>query len=267
MNLWFARTGALGDFVTCLPTLDALADEGHTLVIVAPLRYRALWDRAARWLDPEGGEVAALFAGRVDLSDVALAASASPTMRSTFAHAGVRRVLTLEATPREPAYDHAWRVWGEALGWGPRDRVPRLIAPPLAAARMAARLGGRRPLVISPGSGGAAKRWPVARWAALAAGVPDVVWVGGPVEAAEPGWGSPRWDDLDLVDLVALAASCAAWLAPDSGPAHLAAAAGARTGVIFQTTDPQIWAPPGASVFTSDTTLDSLLTFVAGASG
>lgn len=266
-RVWFARTGALGDFVTTLPTLDALVDGGHEVWLIAPPRYRALWDRAARWLDPEGPELAAVLTGRVDLSDVGIAASASPTLRAALAAAGVGRVLVLDAYPRAPAYDHPWRVVGDALGWGPRDRAPRLVPRPDAAARMAARLGGARPVVISPGSGGARKRWPIARWAGLAERLGPVLWVGGPVEAAEAGWGAPRWDDLDLADLVALASGCRAWLAPDSGPAHVAAAAGARTGVVFQTTDPAIWSPPGATSFGADASLDDLVTFATGASG
>lgn len=265
--MWFARTGALGDFITTLPTLDALVDQGHELVLIAPLRYRALWDRAARWIDPEGAELASVLAGRVALRHVHLAVSASPTLRAALGAAGAQQVLALEAFPKEPAYDHAWRVVGGALGWGPRNRGARLVPDDDAAARIARRVGATRPVVISPGSGGATKRWPITRWNALAAARHDVVWVGGPVESAEPGWGVPRWDDLDLADLVALAARCRAWFAPDSGPAHLAAAAGARTGVLFLATDPLVWAPPGATLFHDHSSLYSLLTFADGADG
>lgn len=261
MRVLFARTGALGDFVTVVPTLERLVEDGHVVTVVAPPRYRALWDRAARWLDPEGREVAAWLAGVP--AEVDLAIAASPTLRGALV--GVPQVVALDAVPAGPAYDHAWDRVGAALGWGPRDRDPVLTPAAGAQARIDARLAGRRPVVLSPGSGGASKRGPIARWRALADAIGDVVWVGGPVEAGEPGWGEPRWDDLGLADLVALAARCRAWVAPDSGPAHVAAAAGAPTAVLFRTTDPRIWAPPGSAAFPDDTRLDQLVTWAAGA--
>nr|MBA2319616.1 hypothetical protein [Deltaproteobacteria bacterium] len=57
------RTGALGDFVLTLPVLHRLADLGP-LTMIAPDRYRALFPRAARWLDSDGAAVTAWLAGR-----------------------------------------------------------------------------------------------------------------------------------------------------------------------------------------------------------
>ncbi|MBA2320807.1 MAG: hypothetical protein H0V89_06595, partial [Deltaproteobacteria bacterium] len=48
-------------------------------------------------------------------------------------------------------------------------------------------------------------------------------------------------------------AEVAAWLGPDSGPSHLAAAVGTRTGVVFTgATDPRSWAPLGATVWRAE---------------
>jgi len=112
-------------------------------------------------------------------------------------------------------------------------------------------------VVIAPGSGGAEKRVPVATWErvarALEAARPDlrVRWVAGPLEAAEP-WAS---DVPDLPGLVDLATRATAWLGPDSGPSHLAAAARRGAGrdpadvyVWFGPTDPAVWAPEGVTV-------------------
>lgn len=247
------RTGALGDFVATLPVLARLREEARRLTVVAPARYRVLFAGADAWHDADSAHATAMIAGRVDLSGVDLGVAWTSTAAEALTACGARAVAA--GTPRPPPgtsiHDHLWAPLRDRFG--PRDRDPRLTADPTAVAAITLRLGDRRPVVISPGSGGAAKRWPLPRWRAVAERLDDVVWIGGPIEADEPGWGSPRWDDLDLVGLVALATRCRAWLCPDSGPGHLAAAAGARTGVVFTgATDPTCWAPPGAAVFGAD---------------
>jgi hypothetical protein len=44
----------------------------------------------------------------------------------------------------------------------------------------------------------------------------------------------------------------------------VAAAAGARVGVVFSTTDPRIWAPAGAKVFGREATPEELVEWVKG---
>lgn len=234
------RTGALGDFVCTLPVLHRLRDASDSLVVVAPVRYRALWDGADRWIDAEGAEATRLLAGtdrlEADLG-VAWTATGAEALR------GARTVLRGSLPgPGHHAVDALWAPL-EAM-FGPRDRDPMI--PPRPG-------WPGQPRVLAPGSGGARKRWPLERWHALSAALDDVLWVGGPVEAHEPGWGSPRRDDLDLRELVALASACRCWIGPDTGPTHLARAVGARVAAIFVgATDPAVWAPPGARVFEGD---------------
>ena len=235
MRIVVLRTGALGDFVLTLPVLERLSEIASSLTLIAPVRYRALFGRADRWIDAESP------LPRLD-GELGLAWTASGG--SLLRAAGLAEVLVGAPLPG-PGVHQADNLWAplEALGLGPRDRDPRVGSG-------ASGVGG--PVVIAPGSGGQRKRWPLSRWRAVAEGLESGLWVGGPQEAGEAGWGTPRRDDLDLVGLIGLAQGCRAWLGPDSGPSHLAAAAGARVGVVFTATDPACWAPLGAKVFDAE---------------
>ena len=128
-------------------------------------------------------------------------------------------------------------------------------------------------IVIFPGSGSPAKNWPADKFAALAselgidtrrprAGPPaplaatyddanySAVVVLGPAEASietifrEAGVSVLK--DLDLPTVAAIARLASAFVANDSGVAHLAAAVGASGVVIFGPTDPVRWRPIGS---------------------
>ena len=107
----------------------------------------------------------------------------------------------------------------------------------------------------NPGSGGARKRLGLAHWHRQADRAPCApLWIGGPQERDEVGWGTPRRDDLDLTHLAALASICTEWWGPDAGPQHLAAASGATVRVWFtDASDPRQWAPVGATVHPNQT--------------
>ena len=107
------------------------------------------------------------------------------------------------------------------------------------------------PVLIHPGSGSRAKRWPLAAFRAVEerlveGGIP-VRWVLGPAEEdLRSGLGAGPVVDLgELVDLVEGARG---WVGCDSGASHLAAACGAPAAVVFGPTDPGVWAPAGAWV-------------------
>lgn len=238
----FVRAGALGDFVLSLPVLRALTTIGPVHVVTTP-RYAPLLPRGATLVSGDW-----LWRGDPPPAVYRLAVTFSPTAADALRAAGVPNVLTVAPCPPPGVHavdhfasvlenaelDHLWAV----------DRTPRVDVPPFA--------GADRPVVLAPGSGGAAKRWPIERWRAVAAllGAPPV-WVRGPVEADEDWPIHAVCPDLE--GLLALAASCSAWLGPDSGPSHLAAAVGAPVGVVFGVTDARCWAPVGARVFSWDT--------------
>jgi hypothetical protein len=77
------------------------------------------------------------------------------------------------------------------------------------------------------------------------------VLVGGPLEP---------WAELrpDLPGLIALAASAALWIGPDTGPTHLAARLGRPTIALFGPSDPAVWAPAGARVLELRAGLDGV---------
>jgi len=244
------RTGALGDFVVTLPVLVRARREWDHLTVIAPPRYQALFRDADAWIDSDGLQMQALFAGKSKLvADLGVAWTEAGS--TVLREAGVAQVVS--GVPLPPVgvriHDH---LWGPLLAlWGPRDTDPTLEPTEAALTRLKARGGPSRPVVIAPGSGGVRKRWPTAWWHRVAKAVDlPVIWVTGPVETSEEGFGEPHWRDLDLSELIALAADCHAWLGPDSGPCHLASAAGARVGVGFNgATSPENWSPIGAMVF------------------
>jgi ADP-heptose:LPS heptosyltransferase len=94
--------------------------------------------------------------------------------------------------------------------------------------------------------------WP--GFAAVAERLGAIV-VGGPNEP----WATYR---PELDELIALLASASVVLGSDSGPAHLAARLGVRTGVVFGPTDPAVWAPLGATVFPWDVAPETLVAWV-----
>lgn len=252
------RTGALGDLVLTLPVLDRLADAGP-LTVVAPERYAALFHRADAWIDADGPAGAALFRGIAPPGHdraVAWTASAASALRSC----GIADVL--EGRPRpDPGVHAADHLWAPLVPlYGPRDRDPQIPRPSPDPATAGA-------VILSPGSGGARKRWPLDRWRAVADAVVArggrCVWVGGPLEDGEDGWGAPRITP-DLPGLVAVAASARAWLGPDSGPLHVAAAVGCRAGAVFVDTDPSCWCPLGGVAFAADASPDALAAWALG---
>ena len=138
----------------------------------------------------------------------------------------------------------------------------RALTPPEGAASAAASFlppDAGELLVLAPGARyGPAKRWPIERFAAVARAWTRgrAVIVGGKEDAAEGAALASRLGEagLDLsgrTDLPALAgvlSRAAAVVSNDSGVAHLAAALGRPTVVVFGSTDPRWTAPRGPSV-------------------
>lgn len=155
---------------------------------------------------------------------------------------------------------------------GEDDVAPRVRPSAKAAAAVEARLTlaglsvavPAGPLVVlHVGSGTQAKRWPAWHWRELlgrliVAHNAQVVLVG--LETESPIAGQVLaggaldnvvdWTGkLSLAELAALLARCDLFIGADSGPAHLAAAVGARTVAIFSGTNhPHQWAPWGRAV-------------------
>lgn len=236
MNIFVLRKAALGDFVLTLPVIDALTTMGRVHVATHP-RFAALLPPGVSLVDDDW-----VWTRRRHAYDLAITFSASAA--EALRVAGVPEVR--HVAPRPPPGVHALDHYAGVLDGAP-------FGPP----RIVPTVGEEHPpfVVIAPGSGGAEKRWPIARWRAVAEQIPaPVVWVRGPVEVDEPRW--PDAEAPDVAGLIALAARSAAWLGPDAGPSHLAAAVylgqgrdPARASVVFGPTDPSNWAPLGAQIW------------------
>lgn len=241
----FIRSGALGDFVLTLPVLYALLDAGLVVDVAVPARFRCLLPQGIRqvWsMDRQEG----LWIFEGQRRDHQSVVCFSPALAELFVG------LAVYAVPPFPNTCAAHYYAGVLPSLKVDVDAPlRVETPSLPDMK-----GG---VVFSPGSGGLQKRWPLAHWRALEARLSrPVLWVGGPLEAEE-GWVQYQ---PNLLETVALARVAGVWLGPDSGPCHLAAAAGARTGVIFVSTDPAIWAPLRAQVFSADVDIGTLVQWV-----
>lgn len=114
-----------------------------------------------------------------------------------------------------------------------------------------------RLVLLHPGAGGSAKRWPADRFGALIGLLREAklspVVVAGPADgeavrelhAAVAGERLVVAPDLALRPLAALSAIARSFVGNDSGLTHLAAVAGTPTLALFGPTDPAVWAPLG----------------------
>ena len=112
-----------------------------------------------------------------------------------------------------------------------------------------------RPLFVNPAAAKTPRAWSADRFRVLvdrlsAAGRPIVVHSRPPF-AAPGGWAAEQGvalvGDATLPELAALLERCALYVGNDSGPAHLAAAAGTPTVTIHGPSSPQRTAPRGAA--------------------
>ncbi len=177
--------------------------------------------------------------------------------------------LLTDALPYDPdrhvtrqALDLVARLTG-----GPASSPPAMSAPIAAEDELWAQNwlaahgldGGERLVAIHPGSGGQSKLWPAARWSMVADEMMargwQVILTGGTaeralVDAIARGLSKAPLlirGEASLGALAALYARCDLVLGSDSGPLHLAAAAGVATVVLFGPVDDGRfgpWGPP-----------------------
>lgn len=157
------------------------------------------------------------------------------------------------ARPRPPA------------GW--REHVTRWHAAQLAEqglrwreVEVPRRDNPRGPVVIHPGSGGAAKCWPRERFERVMETLRSrglgVYTICGEVELETwPADDRIRWEQTwnlralsTLDDLAATISQARLFLGNDSGPTHLAAQLGVPTLALFGPTEPAVWSPLGPAV-------------------
>ncbi|MDT0165496.1 glycosyltransferase family 9 protein [Actinotalea sp. AC32] len=254
------RALGLGDALTGVPALRGLRRSfpGHRLVLAAPagvggwLRDLGVVDDvvASSGLEPvpwgHGPDVAVNLHG------------SGPESHRLLLGLGPGRLVAF-ASPEAGVDGPAWRRDEHEV-----DRWLRLVRSVGAECSRedlrldvgVARRDDEAPVVLHPGAASGSRRWPVDRWAALAAGlVADgrrVVVTGGPQEAAIAGAvvdglagdrATSTAGDLDLPGLARLVAGAALVVCGDTGVAHVATAVGTPSVLLFGPTPPRWWGP------------------------
>jgi len=260
------HAGALGDFITTLPAIAAwkrVRAPGGRLVLLGKPAHAALavgvvdetWDAgAARFASLFAGEpTAAVGAVLAGVDSALVFAPDGAGVVAGLRRAGVREIVRQDPFPgsRVHVVDHHLSLFADQALTA-EERIPRVA--------VGATVSTVRPIVLHPGSGSPNKNWPIDRFISLASALADtgpIAWVVGPVEeesgvaakiaaAAIPG--ATSWRSLPLAELTRRLVGARLFVGNDSGVAHLAAAVGCPTVVLFGASDPVIWAPRGRAV-------------------
>ena len=120
----------------------------------------------------------------------------------------------------------------------PRAEIPRarlFCEPPPESAPYA---------VIHPFASAPDKTWPADRFLAVARALPfDAVFIGGPDDDMTPFAAHRTLAAAPLKQVMSLLSGASLFVGNDSGPAHMAAAFGVPSVVLFGSSDPVVWAP------------------------
>jgi ADP-heptose:LPS heptosyltransferase len=260
------RPLGVGDFLTGIPAYRAIARAfpRHRVVLAAPRALAPLLDLAGgvtelydtRPLEPldralHGADVAVDLHGRGPASHRILLA-ARPRPLVAFRN---EQVPQSAAGATWPAHEHEVVRWCRMLSHAgisadPGDLDLRAVPGLLPAPRPSL-------TVIHPSAASEARRWPIARWAAVARAERQAgrtVIVTGSVDerarAAEivERAGLPSTSDAagrtNLRELAALVGSAGRVVCGDTGVAHLATALRKPSVLLFGPMSPALWGPP-----------------------
>jgi len=271
------RALGLGDFLTGLPAVrgvrDAFPDDRLTLAMPAALRpLLEASGVAADLLDTQPFEalpvlrpdLAVNLHGRGPQSHAVLRAVRPRRLigyTGTAWHGGTEPGPAVEG-PEWRDDEHEVLRWCRLLGSSgiPADAKRLELDAKAVLRRLGDRVAGVDPwdaTVVHPGASSGARRWPAARFAAVAraerrAGR-NVLVTGDPAErrlAEEVAIGAGLTEGAvlagrtDLGALAAIVAAAARVVCGDTGVAHLATALGTPSVVLFGPTSPARWGPP-----------------------
>lgn len=282
----------IGDVVLATPFLAALRErfpgasitllgQDHAVEILADsdlvdavIAIDVPWTAARRRYDPRryGGDlVRAILSLRKRSFDIAFESRMDPRAKLLLALSGARRRvafdyggcnwLVTDPVPVNGFDRHRvddWAALLEPFGGCRALQLPRLVPGALERSWARAWLKSHgierdaRVIAVHPGASGASKRWPLARFAEVAAQVAS--WPDTRVVAIEDpagyGWELARIRGVQAIrptlrQLLALLAEVDVLVGNDSGPMHLAAAAGTATVGIFHPHAAREFAPLG----------------------
>jgi heptosyltransferase-1 len=277
MNVLLVRLGALGDVVHAIPAaaalrkgfpdarLDWLVDAKHRdLVDLVSAVDRTIaierpsvsgWTAAVRALRQTPYDVAIDFQGLLKSAVLARASGAARVIGFSIWHLREKTARPFYSQTADAEGRHVIRNnlrLLRMLGLDEAEICFPLRAPASPALdRLRERIPAGRPFVlINPSAAWPNKRWPAERFGELAAFVheacamtPVVLWGPGEQPLAEHVAAAASGTAIlapptGIVDLVALARAAALVVSGDTGPLHIAIAAGTPTVSIFGPTDP-----------------------------
>lgn len=262
------RALGLGDLLTAVPALRALAaafpDHERALATTEALAPLAMQTGAIHrviparplesiaWAAPPP-DVAVNLHGKGPRSHAALLAL-SPARLIAFAHEDVPES---RGGPEWRADEHEVARWCRLLDESgvPADPSRLDLEPPFGGPLFQA-VGAT---ILHPGAASAARRWPVERWATVAAELArrgeKIAITGDPKEidlAHRIALGAGLPEDTviagrtSLVDLARAVAAARRVVCGDTGVAHLASALSTPSVVLFGPTPPAWWGPPAS---------------------
>jgi heptosyltransferase III len=252
------HAGALGDFITTLPAMAAWRGSVPTMLLGRPAHAGLAVPPFDECRDAGSARFAPLFTpgAALDGATAALLAcveaallfsAASSPLAANLTALGIRDVQRHDPFPAKAMHIVDYHL--DAVGAGRlAGAVPRVNAEGAPGVAV-----GPGTVAIAPGSGSAAKNWPMDAFVTLSGLLGEkgmrVAWVMGPAEERlNLPAGVQVWSGLPLPSLAASLARCGLYVGNDSGVTHLAAACGCPTVALFGATDPSTWAPRGRAV-------------------
>lgn len=269
--------GALGDLALSVQLALRLpgVGPGSTFTLLSRVRLDALHDArpSIRWRCPETAHLHWLFSDADQNASsrltnavrggfvLSMLGDTISTPHDQLLKLNPRKLYSVDPRPRPAARLHITEQWARALyeqgalltacRYQTRSRTTLGLPPALYDAPT------RCDVLLQPGSGGAAKCWPLQNYLALAellrgAGV-RVAFAVGPVELES--WPQSRLALLrshsnlfelpDSARLIDALATTHLLISNDAGHAHLASLLATPTLTIFGPTDPAVWRPLG----------------------
>jgi heptosyltransferase-3 len=240
------RPGALGDFVVSLPAMECLRSEYLEVWAAAPNVPLARFANRARSIASTGLDLLELDAASPRLletlrgfdSIVSWYGAGRPEFREAVAALGLPFQFFPALPPEGPGMHAAdfYLAQVRSIVTCPSDGIPRIACT--------AERGDFA--VIHPFSGSPKKCWPLERFQELARRLAErmpVRWCAGPEDELPR---AVRFENL--YELACWLASARIYIGNDSGPSHLAAAAGTPVVALFGPSNPAVWAPRGPRV-------------------
>ena len=255
-RLTVIRLRSLGDCVLTTPALSVLRrfrPDLHVAVVVEP-RFRAIFEGNPDVDEILPPELGALRRARPDLClnfhggprSAWLTALSGARLRAGFGHFHGQAAYNIHI-PRAQEILNVNRTVHTAEHLASAIFYLGAPAGEIPPARLIARERAPRSAVIHAFAAAAAKSWhaegflEVARH--LQASPTDVVFIGARGDDFSPFQDFPTLSGAPLEELKCRLASATVFVGNDSGPAHMAAAFGVPSVVVFGASDPAIWGP------------------------